>query len=326
MTAKEDFLGNKRNKKTLIFLVSSELQRIGITTLIAEEDADVPIVKTGIEQLKTRSNVIVVGTDTDLLVLLVALVPDNQSIYFCKQNTGKAPTKVYYSIAKLIHKLDNKRKLLLFAYAITGCDTTSCFFGLGKNKAMEMIQTSKEAQTQALVFTHHGVSKEELRTNGEKFILNLYGLKRYTNLNEARYFMFTRLTKRSKLRSNFDLAKLPPTSEAAHEHLLRVYLQVQTWLGNKLDATAWGWKMEHLKENGGSRKTLTPVLSSKPFAPDDLLHLVSCSCKTSCANYCGCRKVGLNCSAMCEHCNGLSCDNCPAFDDVIDLDDDTGME
>ena len=45
MTAKEDFLGNKRNKKNLIFLVVSEHQRIGIKTLITEEDADVHIVK-----------------------------------------------------------------------------------------------------------------------------------------------------------------------------------------------------------------------------------------------------------------------------------------
>ena len=81
MTAKEDFLGNKRNKKNLIFLVVSEHQRIGIKTLITEEDADVHIVKTSIEKLKTHSNVIVVGTDTDLLVLLV-LAPDNQSNYF----------------------------------------------------------------------------------------------------------------------------------------------------------------------------------------------------------------------------------------------------
>ena len=112
--------------------------------------------------------------------------------------------------------------------------------------------------------------------------------------------MFTKITRRSKLRSNFDLAKLPPTSEAAHEHLFRVYLQVQAWLGNKLDATEWGWKMEYVKESGGSRKTLTAVPSSKPFTPDDDLHLVSCSCKSSCGNYCGCRKVRLNCSTMCE--------------------------
>lgn len=134
--------------------------------------------------------------------------------------------------------------------------------------------------------------------------------------------MFTKLTKKSKLRSNFDLAKLPPTSEAAYEHLFRVYLQIQTWLGNKLDATAWGWKIGHIKQNGGLRQTLTPISSSKPFAPDDLLHLVSCSCKTSCANFCGCRKVGLHCSAMCEHCNGLSCSNSSVLEYDVDPGDD----
>lgn len=326
MTAKEDFLGNKRNKKRLILLVAEELTSVGIITIIAEDDADISIVMTSIEELKTRKSVVVYGTDTDLLMLLVAIAPENQTIYFCKQITGRLHGKVYYDISNIIHKVNDKRKLMMFAYAITGCDTTSAFFGVGKLKAMEIVQNSQEAQTQASLFICPNASKEDLKTNGEKFILALYGQKKHTSLNEARYFMFTKLTNKSKLRSNFALEKLPPTSEAAHQHLFRVYLQVQTWLGNTLEATDWGWKIDNIKENGSYRKTLTPILSSKPFAPDDLLHLVSCSCKTACLKYCGCRKVGLNCSAMCEQCNGLSCDNSPNLDDIIDDTDDFSVQ
>lgn len=170
MTAKEDFLGNKRNKKNLIQLLSLELHRNGIQTLIAEDDADVPIVETAFDQLKTRTNVIVVGSDTDLLVLLVALAPNNEQIYFCKQKSGKSTTKVYYNINQLIQKFNGKQKLLLFAYAITGCDTTSSLFGLGKNKAMETIHVSEESQIQASVFMEKGVSKEDLKRLMEKIL------------------------------------------------------------------------------------------------------------------------------------------------------------
>lgn len=61
--------------------------------MIAEDGADVPIVKAGVEQLKTRPNVIVNGTYTDLLILLVAVTPENQSIYSCKQTCGRSSGK-----------------------------------------------------------------------------------------------------------------------------------------------------------------------------------------------------------------------------------------
>ena len=91
--------------------------------------------------------------------------------------------------------------------------------------------------------------------------------------------------------------------------MLRVYLQIQTWLGRHLNPTEWGWKSDQKKNNGNLQNTLTPVTSSKIFAPDDILQLVSCNCKSTCCNYCGCRKLGLLCTAMCENCNGLSCGN-----------------
>uniref|UniRef100_A0A1Y1M0B6 Uncharacterized protein n=1 Tax=Photinus pyralis TaxID=7054 RepID=A0A1Y1M0B6_PHOPY len=100
-------------------------------------------------------------------------------------------------------------------------------------------------------FLDENSSRDELLENGEKFILELYGLGKYSNLNESRYFKFTSITAKSSLRSNFDLVKLPPTSSAAHQHLLRVYLQIQFWIGNKLNPTEWGWKYATVRENQG---------------------------------------------------------------------------
>lgn len=108
--------------------------------MIAEDNADVPIVKAGVEKLKTRPNVIVIGTYIDFLILLVAVTPENQSIYFCKQTCGRSSGKRYYSIGK--NKRNDKKKFILFGCirnTVTGYDTTSCFFGMGKLKTMELL-------------------------------------------------------------------------------------------------------------------------------------------------------------------------------------------
>ena len=76
--------------------------------------------------------------------------------------------------------------------------------------------SSQEARNQAAQFLQNDIGRNLLLVSGEKFILDLYGMSKYSNLNEARYFMFIKLTKRSSLRSSFNLAKLPPTSESAH--------------------------------------------------------------------------------------------------------------
>lgn len=322
MTPKENFLGNRRNKKKLLQAVACELDKKGLATYTAEEDADVDIVKVAIEKLNQFSKVVVVGSDTDLLVLLVALTPEKANMFFCKPKGGKDPAKVFYNVKTLIEEQHDIRRALLFAHAVSGCDTTSCFYGLGKVKSVEMLKSSSEAKKHALMFTEHNVSKEQLLISGERFALELYGLNKYSNLNEARYFKFTMMAKKSNLRSNFDLAKMPPTTEACQQHMLRVYLQVQRWLGNNLPPSEWGWKLEVVREAGGDRKILKPITTSKPFAPNDLLYLVSCSCKSACGNYCGCRKTGLHCSAMCEHCNGLSCNNATAIDEDEDAIDD----
>ncbi|KAJ8880832.1 hypothetical protein PR048_017303 [Dryococelus australis] len=184
-----------------------------------------------IEKLNIYSEV-VVGSDMDLIVLLTALAPEKKSIYFCKHTGGERPTTVFYQIETI------ENKLFLFTHVLTGCDTTSCFFGVRKIKAVEII-------LQLLWKTH---SRKELLADGEKFVLRLYGLSKYSHLNEARYY-----------------------------------------------------------------RALKPIVSSKHYAPNDLLYLVSCSCKTGYGNYCRCRKSNLQCSAMCENCSGLSCYNLPGF-------------
>ncbi|GBO08947.1 hypothetical protein AVEN_170367-1 [Araneus ventricosus] len=53
---------------------------------------------------------------------------------------------------------------------------------------------------------------------------------------------------------------LPPTEKASHQHSLRVYHQIQHWLGNKKRPGDWAWER--------TISGLQPVKTLKPPAPE----------------------------------------------------------
>lgn len=68
---------------------------------------------------------------------------------------------------------------------------------------------------------------------------------------------------------------LPSTTGAAKYHALRVYLQVQQWLGNvDVHAEKYGWKR---KSNECQR--LVPITTDMDPAASDLLSKIRCQCK-----------------------------------------------
>ncbi|KAL5019798.1 hypothetical protein ScPMuIL_002690 [Solemya velum] len=74
-TKKIKFLGNSKNKQNFIHLLSSKLLLAGVNTCHAEADADLLIVITAVESAQTQ-NTILVGDDTDLLILLCSYAKD----------------------------------------------------------------------------------------------------------------------------------------------------------------------------------------------------------------------------------------------------------
>jgi hypothetical protein len=69
---------------------------------------------------------------------------------------------------------------------------------------------------------------------GEKMLLIVSGAKKEKTLDELRQFKFSQ-----KIVTNKDTVQpesLGPTSDAATFHSLRVYHQVQKWMGRSMDA------------------------------------------------------------------------------------------
>ena len=151
-------------------------------------------------------------------------------------------------------------------------------------------------------------SKSDVCNSREKRILFLYGVERFSTLDEFRYYAYSKAIGSS---SSFNLATLPPTSAAAKQHSYRTYHQVQQWLGNKQFPIKWGWRLTH--------GCLIPVPTELLPAPDKLLKMISCcSCKKFCSRQCSCRRAQLPCSPMCKNCMGLDCSNTQP----VDMDDE----
>lgn len=133
------------------------------------------------------------------------------------------------------------------------------------------------------------------------------------NIDNLRYTQFVKST---KLNKPVQLSNLPPTSAATHQHINRVYYQIQTWLGNDLEPQEWGWVMRN--------ELLEPIMTILPPAPSELLNTIFCNCKNGCGSRCGCRKSGLQCSLACGQCNGQACLNASSYQS--DLDEESAFD
>lgn len=217
----------------------TEMQAKGIQVKQAIEDADVMIVEAALLEANNFDSVTITGEDIDLLVLLTALGISKQNVYFQKTGKGKTATVLYSSNSFKYEAQD-----ILFLHAISGCDTTSAPFGIGKKKVMQLYNKNPWLLDMLKVFKDPEASHNQIAEIGEKFLVKLYGgTIDIDNLEELRYRAFSTVVAKPKC----ELARLPPTRDAAKYHSFRTYLQVQTWMGNQGSSqkmpSAWGWRL-----------------------------------------------------------------------------------
>lgn len=195
----------------------------------------------------------------------MTLSPPNNTIIFEKQGKGRTNTKSFF-IRNLQEHFKSEIPYLMFIHAVGGCDMTSSIFLQGKLKHFKTIKNHPELYDSLLLFNNEFSLPEDLIRAGEEFFLKLYKAPSHIkSLDKYRYHVFQKTVASSK--KQVQLARLPPTLDAAKQHLYRVYLQIQTWRGKKINPINWGWE----EYNG----TLSPVFTKKSPAPDTLLNIIS---------------------------------------------------
>ncbi|CAG9818900.1 unnamed protein product [Phaedon cochleariae] len=199
------------------------------------------------------------------------------------------------------HKIKSVNEDILFLHVVSGCDTTSNPFGVGKKKVLSIYEKNHFLSDIVSVFKDEDATPRQLSVAGEKFVVALYGGNIDTDtVNDLRYRIFSN----SVAKSRFHLARLLPTRDAAQYHSLRTHIQVQTWLGNKKSPSVWRWTL--------TKRWLIPITTTTDAAPEKLLHMIQCKCMTGCSTgACNCKKAGLRCSAICKNCAGNACENSP---------------
>ena len=306
--SQRQFLSNLINKERFISQLVCNFKTAGIRTFTATDDADVHIVRTAIDiHEKNKKQDVVVGQDVDLLVLLIALTPDAMDIRMLKKGNSIVKDK-FYSTKDLQNSdlVTDCKKSILFIHAFSGCDTTSAFYGKGKLQALQLIKSNTDLQDIPDVFNNPYSKYDDIERAGERFIKALYSNTKNeeSNLNAMRYICFNKLV--SQASAAVVLSKLPPTIEAARQHSRRTFYQVQTWRGNSLKPSDWGWKLIN--------KSLVPIYTTKGPAPEKIVSLIACGCNKGCGKRCKCAQTNLRCTTMCKNCRGQSCSNAETID------------
>lgn len=114
-TTKENFLANSKNKSRFINLLCKKLVENNFECTQAESDADCLIVQSALDCSFTH--VLVVAGDIDVLVLLIALSPDDKELYFLKPSKNNILQRVY-STKTNIKQFPNVKKEHLFLFTL----------------------------------------------------------------------------------------------------------------------------------------------------------------------------------------------------------------
>ena len=298
---RELFLSNPENKQRMITLIVMELRKVGCHVVQAEADADLVIVQTALNLAQaTAKSVTVIAEDTDILVLLLCHTT-GEEIYFRSDIRRVKKEKRVWDIQATKSALGNTIcDSILFSHAFLGCDTTSALFGIGKGITLNRKCNDKKLQELSQVFMSPRSEHDAITAAGEAAFILVYGGKEATNLDDFRYERFCQRAASSS--TAVRPASLPPTRSAGKYHSLRVYNQVQQWIGTAKDAEEWGWE---LKDG-----ILKPVMTDQSPAPPEILSMVKCGCKGDCTSTrCTCRKYELECSVACTECKGSACAN-----------------
>ena len=184
-------------------------------------------------------------------------------------------------------------KALIAVHALTGCDTVSAFSGKGKWKAIQLL-LKNESYVKAMVEIGETWSVSDATFNAaEELVCHLYG-KKGQNVNLLRYELYCANG------GKVDPDALPPCRMSLRLHMKRANYQAAIWKRAVIphpgvpSPHGHGWKV------CSTLKLVEFVwLGTKP-APEEVLELLSCTCKRVCSvETCCCLKAGLKCTDMC---------------------------
>ena len=227
-TSNQDaFFANVENKVSFIGELSLRLENEGHSVLHCPADADTTVVAKAMNLCKDKHPVTIVVNDTDILVMLMYHWEDGLQTCICRE---KHPERRVRNIWKALNPIIKRH--ILFAHAWLGCDTTSHYYGYGKNSIVRLLKKNTEVRRLAEVIDKCN-DAETVEIAGCKIFSVMYGGKLDGSLTKQGYQKFNSRMAQS---NSVDVPRISPSERTAHFHTLHVHLQVRVW--KLLDETA----------------------------------------------------------------------------------------
>ena len=275
----------------------------------SQEEADTKMFfccQHAVQQFSSK-NICIATVDSDVGILSIYYKDQFQCNLFVE--IGSKNKKRILSVSKIFENIGKEMSHALPAlHAISGCDFTSAFYGIGKQKMCKIAKSSDRFKDVLSKIGDNVDFDLHLFPVVQEMIAECYGVKGCVSINEARYKKFCSKAKVP------DPQQLPPTEDELFLHCQRANHVVKIWKSALIadvglpHPAGYGWR-----EVNGLLEL--KWMSQKP-APDALLEFLSCGCKKSgCqSNRCLCVTNGLSCTDLCD-CT--TCTNtAPDEDDV----------
>ena len=252
----------------------------------------------------TKERIVIQSPDTDVAVLAIyayEMIQCNEMWF----KTGVKDKVRFIPVHRIAEKLGKSVCAAIPAFhALTGCDSTSGLFQIGKKKGWKVF-VKYPSLHDSVGNLGSQIPPPALTVEAcERFICSLYTTHKKAGVtaDDVRYWMFCQKHQRSE--------SLPPTSNSLRHHIERANYQAYVWK-HCLNATQQlpspvsnGWK----KVDG----VLEPLLMSKDPAPQGLLELTTCKCNKSVCrrdDLCPCKAHEMPCTEACLCMNDESCQN-----------------
>ncbi|CAB4019967.1 Hypothetical predicted protein [Paramuricea clavata] len=284
----------------------------------SHEEADTLIPMHVLDASKTDGDtrdIDVYSPDTDVFVYLMDLFSSNNIAGHVRFITGKGKAKRTIDIRTRCEAVGTeKSKGLLGLHAFSGADWGGKFAGISKSRWINhylTLESDSDAVDAFQKFGEDDFDQESVSDVLESFVCEVYAKNSKCRiLGELRWELF-----RTK---NLESEKLPPTLGALKPHIQRA---------NAISAINKGYREPRpqtplLTDNGWetiSDGTISPKKCLEPPAPESVVELVKCGCRSECSTArCSCHKNNLPCTPLCK-CG--DCSNASDFD-VPDQDED----
>ena len=181
-----------------------------------------------------QGRIIIRSPDTDVLVLAVHYFPQMLSTKELWIQTGTVTNTADHRRFIPVHSICHATsptlcQILPAAHALTGCDSTSAMFGIGKRSVFKIIHENAEKFSELTALN----SQDDIAaiSAARKLTLSLYDPKEKsanssTDLNQLRVKLASR--------RNASLIKLPPCEASFLQHVKRASWQTKIWMASHI--------------------------------------------------------------------------------------------